>query len=122
MYKQKHGDCLVPRSKEKQNLGKWVDTNIRQQFQRGELSHEHIVMLDKIGFVWDTKNQKTDSHWTIRYNELVAYKQQHGNCIVPLNKANRNLWNWMNNNVRQRFKRGKLSDERVAELDKIVNK
>ena len=118
-YKQQHGNCNVPtRCKENISLGNWVH-NVRQRFKRGELSDERVAMLDEIGFAWKPKKQKADSDWTTRYNDLVAYKQQHGHCNVPTRcKEYRNLGTWVNN-LRQHFKRGELSDERVAMLDKI---
>ena len=114
-YKQQYGHCHVPKSdKENKSLGKWVKY-IRQQFRNGKLSDERVAVLNDIGFVWEVM----DAKWTARYNELVAYKQKYGHCYVPHDyDKNIDLGRWVNN-VRQQFRNGQLSDERVAMLKEI---
>jgi Helicase associated domain len=40
---------------------------------------ERIQKLEALGFVWDGH----DKSWNERYQELKAYKQHHGDCLVP---------------------------------------
>ena len=50
------------------------------------LNEERIRRLDEIGFVWRVKNKMKrfhDRQWDEIYAELVEYKQQHGDCLVP---------------------------------------
>ena len=71
-------------------------------------------MLDEIGFVWQLQED-----WTTRYNDLIAFKQRHGHWFVPAQyKENKSLGFWVHN-LRQGYKNGKLSDERVALLNEI---
>lgn len=50
-YKEKHKDCLVPRSWHDKKLATWVGT---QRDFKNKLDDEKIRMLNEIGFVWDT--------------------------------------------------------------------
>ena len=113
-FKQEFGHCMVPQRYEGNGgLGLWVNY-VRQQFKRGKLSDERVTMLDEIGFAWKLK-----SHWTTRYNDLVAYKKRHGHCYFPSKyEENASLSRWVHN-VRHQYKKGKLSNERVAMLDEI---
>ena len=57
--------------------------------------------------------------WTTRYNELVAYKQQHGHFDVSVHdESKRGLFYWVGN-TRTQFKNGKLSEERIAKMNEI---
>ena len=85
----------------------------------GKLSADRVAMLNEIGFLWEVKEQKLQVDWTTRYNDLVAFKEEHGHCFVPQNyKEKRNLGRWVNY-TRNRGKSGKLSNERVAMLEEI---
>mmetsp|Transcript_2674 Transcript_2674/g.4167 ORF Transcript_2674/g.4167 Transcript_2674/m.4167 type:complete len:191 (+) Transcript_2674:206-778(+) len=58
-------------------------------------------MLESIGFCWDFK----EAAWSQRFNELVAYKQVHGNCNVPFDfPDNPPLGFWVSEQRRQRRK------------------
>ena len=66
-------------------------------------AHENVPPLNSESSVWNK-----------HYTDLIAYRQQHGHCIVPRSyKENSSLGNWVLD-VRKRFKNGKLSDECVA--------
>lgn len=61
------------------------------------LNQERLQKLESIGFAWTAKNVKkkpkkpevirksrlNDSQWNEMYERLVAYKEQHGNTLVP---------------------------------------
>jgi hypothetical protein len=54
-----------------------------------------------------------------RYNELVKFKREFGNCKVPQRyHANPSLGTWVNR-LRQKFNKGTLSDELVAKLNEL---
>jgi hypothetical protein len=54
--------------------------------------------------------------WMTRYNELVNYKREFGDCHVPNQyKANPLLGNWVQNQ-RSFFKTKSLSEDRIAKL------
>ena len=64
-------------------------------------------------------NKTTRIPWDERLQQLEEYKAIHGNCRVPQKyKENPSLGHWVNTQ-RKRFKSGKLSDERIAQLEAI---
>ena len=65
------------------------------------------------------QNKTTQVSWEERLEKLKEYKAVHGNCRVPYKyKENLSLGSWV---IRQRhkFKAGKLSDERISDLNTI---
>lgn len=53
-YKQRHGDCRVPKVfKENEALGTWVSTQ-RRLFSKGTLQQDRLKRLQDIGFCWNT--------------------------------------------------------------------
>lgn len=87
-YASKYGDCLVSRSYHDKKLYNWVILQ-RQEFKkwrqgkRSNLSDERKNALEKIGFVWRMKMLPKAVCWDTRFEELSAYKQEHGNTLVP---------------------------------------
>ena len=119
-YKQQYGDCNVSRYHAMhKTLGYWVG-KMRTEFKNGKLSGERVAKLNELGFVWRIREKKPDAvDWTTRYNELIAYKQQHGDCNVSQYDASyKSLGHWVNK-TRTAFKNGKLSDERIAKLNEL---
>jgi len=121
-YKKEHGDCLVPKCcKENEPLGLWVAKQ-RNLWNAGKMSEDREKLLDKIDFEFDRGARLADGRcdlWQLRYDELVAYKEEHGDCLVPLRwKENEPLGRWV---PRQRahWRDGKLSEDRTKVLDKI---
>ena len=133
-YKDRNGHCLVPkRCKEDQKLGTWVDTQrvqykkMRKKLDRegldyvppkrddepedlegdfatkkplvGRLTDDRIRRLESLGFVWSLRDD-----WQKHYEELVHYKEEHGNCNVPARYTkNRRLGIWVSAQ-RQQYK------------------
>ena len=59
------------------------------------------------------------SSWDTRYNELVAYKNEHGDCLVPSKyKTNIPLAQWVGK-MRRQAKTGLLLQERSQKLEEI---
>lgn len=127
-YNEKHGNCLVPnRYKEDRSLGQWVSAQRRQykQLQNGEdspMTKERAAMLENIGFVWATL-ERGHVPWQIRYEELMAYKSKHGDCLVPIGfKENPQLSSWVSTQRQEMklLKEGKptrLTEERIHLLN-----
>lgn len=96
LYEKEHGTLNVPlKCKANPALGRWVKKQ-REDYRGLGLAHpmpqERITQLNEIGFEWKVKddtNASADSlstrFWNERMNELVAYKEEYGNCIVPGN-------------------------------------
>ena len=55
-YQLENGHCLVPHD---HPVGPWVG---RQRSDRTEMSQDRIDKLDRIGFIWDAKENKCDNH------------------------------------------------------------
>jgi hypothetical protein len=105
-YKESHGHCNVP---QRSILGHWCST---QRQNKDWLSPERIAKLEAEGFSWDPYSDA----WKKRFALLVAYKEIHGHCNVP--RLHGLLGNWCHTQ-RERCKKGKLSSERIAQLDAL---
>jgi superfamily II DNA or RNA helicase len=114
-YKAKHGDCDIPTIfPENPKLGRFVNA-MRTQRNRGTLSQDRIVRLDAVGFVWEST--RGDGDWHRYFQELLNYKNQHGDSVVPsIWPANQKLANWVGRQ-RQAKKAGKLDEEKVRLLE-----
>ena len=91
-------------------LGNWCNTQ-RIARKKGTLSEDYISQLDRIGFEWEVQ----DSRWMQYYEELkifIAQMQRYPK------KGENNLSIWCNTQ-RQGRKKGILSEERIALLDRI---
>ena len=44
------------------------------------MAAERQAALEKIGFKWGVLNHRL---WQTRFDELIAFKQQHDHCNVP---------------------------------------
>jgi predicted helicase len=112
-YKNKHGNCRVPRSyKIDPQLATWVGTQ-RGFYRKGLLTKDRIIKLENLGFEWDPNCSMWESH----YSDLSAYKTKHGHCRVPRNYIeNPRLGNWVINQ-QQFYRKGKLSADRIARLE-----
>ena len=112
-YKQKHGDCLVPRSYGDRKLSKWVNGH-RNNYKKGRLEPIRIQRLENLGFVWDARGES----WEEMFGRLAEYKQNHGNCQVPLNYSDKELANWVNNQ-RVYKNTGKADPSRIQRLNEL---
>jgi len=108
-YKNEHGDVNVPHRPS--DLGKWIQ-NQRTDYKKGVLSTQSIKRLNDIGLVWDIP----EFQWEEKFNELLAYKNKYGNLDIPQNVIG--LGEWVSTQ-RKNNKNGKLSDEKIARLNKI---
>ena len=113
-YRDTNGDCLVPYKFKVDGvaLGLWVG---RQRRWKNKLSDERVKLLDEIGFVWRVVDEDA---WDKNYMLLKAYSDENGNCLVPMKHKvdGFSLGGWVS---KQRYRKDKLSDERVKLLDEI---
>ena len=96
-FHSQFGHFLVPTDFENRQLRPWITTQrshfrFLQEGKPSQLTQERIDLLDKIGFPW-----KTREDWQTRYQELVQFIDENGNCAVPRN-YNRfpKLYRWVN--------------------------
>ncbi len=114
-YKQKYGDCNVPREwPENPKLGKWC-AHQRTAYQNGKLPDDRLQKLEGLGFAWNS----LDAAWEEMFTALKAYKQTYGNCNVTRGwKDNPQLAEWCQ---RQRnvYKNKKILPGRLNRLEDI---
>ena len=119
VYHQEHGNCSALRgfvTESGYKLGKWVNSQ-RQAHRKDKLSADKKQRLDDLGFVWDPNEQK----WEQGFNELSAYHQEHGNCLVPqkfITESGYKLGQWVGVQ-RKAYGKNLLSDERKRRLDAL---
>lgn len=129
-FKDEFGHCRVASGwPENPQLANWVGVQ-RRQFRLGKLSDTRKAALESIGFEWalitrEEHNMASDGvaefeiRWEQRFAELADYQKEHGHCRVPSGWAhNPQLANWVGVQ-RRRYKQGKLSDERVQQLQSL---
>lgn len=99
-YKEENGDCFVPHKyPPNPQLGTWV-TKQRTHYHifmeskkqaagsnsvpcGSHMTEERIARLEALGFAWSGNSNPRYISWDTRYGELVAYKEEHGDCLVP---------------------------------------
>jgi len=132
-YKTEYGDYYVPQHYKgthgNSTLGHWVDSQ-RQIYRQLQIQKEkakndssiaispllqtRIVKLNAIGFQWSAKHKKhspRDRLWYERLDDLMEYKKQHGNCLVPLRyRPNPKLGRWVCTQ-RQQYRLKKTQEE-----------
>ena len=127
MFRKFHGHSHVPHHYS-HNLGlaNWVK---RQRYQyrlkisgkRSTLTEERIRMLNGVDFVWSSH----DAIWEERFQQILAYKKAHGDCVVPsVFDENPSLGIWTKRQRRQykNYQKGlpsSMTESRIAKLEKI---
>jgi hypothetical protein len=100
---------------------------IRQQRRNfkmnpNRLSQPQYEALNAIDPNWSVSRRQFQ--WNVQFQQLRIYKQQHGDCIVPISHANKQLANWVHNqrkqyNLRLKGKASDLTTERLQRLQDI---
>jgi hypothetical protein len=118
-YKAEHGDCRVPHSfktEDRFTLGSWCHSR-RTEYEKGQLSQEHIDALEALGFLWDPLEE--DFQEALGY--LKGYKAEHGDCRVPHSFKTDDgfrLGSWCRSR-RAQYPKGRLSQERIDALEAL---
>jgi Helicase associated domain len=134
-YKAIHGHCNVPQSTD---LGKWVkmqrenkhEADLKMQGSTPArkkpkpcLSQSRIEKLELIGFQW--RVAKPAVGWENRYEQLVQYRNQHGDCNVPQSyPPDKPFGRWVmkqrcQHSLKLRNEKSQLTDEREKKLNDI---
>ena len=108
-YKAENGDCNVPGKQD--SLGDWVNSQ-RSYYKRGILSQERVGLLESVGFSWEP----FDESWMARFDELVDFKNENGDCNVPCSQGP--LGTWVRDQ-RKYHKKVKLSQDRIELLNSV---
>jgi hypothetical protein len=112
-WKKAHGHCEVPQKNG--SLGRWVHRQ-RESKHKNNMSAERDKKLIDLGFVWRQKTSRPTDTWDERFEQLVEYRNELGDCNVPQSyEKTPGLGRWVN---RQRTAKAKeeLGDERIAKL------
>jgi len=128
LYKEKNGNCLVPKSySPNPSLAHWVE-NQRKEYrrmiagQKSSMTSEKVSALEGIGFVWNPK----DYEWEINFNSLrqAIKNPPKGKKLQKLSSLNPDLQKWVSKQQAQivRCMNGrscKLPKERIEALLKL---
>ena len=116
-FKQQHGHVDVSqKSRDYPKLAAWVAKQRFDKKKNRPILATRAHRLDELGFTWAFA---PTASWEQRFDELLAYRQTHGDCKVPQHwPENKQLGKWVNT-TRTQLKRGKLSADRKAKLDSI---
>jgi len=129
-YKKEHGDCLVPqRYPQNPQLGVWVNKQraeykLFKEGKKSSMTQERINALESVGFIW-AKRRKGQPTWDLKFEELTAYRQEHGDCLVPTKYAeNPALGRWVSTQraqykLMQEGKPSTTTAERVRLLENL---
>ena len=98
---QENGNLRIPKSYVTSTgltLGSWIQTQRRvySGTVTGNLTEEKVRKLNKIGMVWDTRNQS----WNEALTELQVYYKEHGNLDIKARYETANgfkLGRWISN-------------------------
>ncbi len=114
-----HGDLDVPQgyvTNESFPLGEWIEYE-RFRHRYGRISPQQTQRLNDIGMLWT----KFDVRWKRSFQAVCDYRQTHGDIHIPRNfrsKEGVDLYAWLSAQ-RQNYKAGKLSAERIRQLNEI---
>ena len=80
-YHVEHGDSDVPDGYDtNRQLAKWVSRQ-RAQRHKSLLSEDQVRLLDEVSFTWKHRDRGS---WEDRLAEVIAFKEKHGHCNIPL--------------------------------------
>lgn len=125
-YKEKHGDCRVPKHYEDDPaLGKWVDNERNRATLDDSIGKDRREKLNSLRFQWSSETLVSpiwEKRWNFMFDKLQAYKRSHGDCLVPKRYVtevdNEKLGNWVTYQ-RSRHAAGRLRKDRIVQLESV---
>ena len=123
-YKHEYGNCIVPRGYVfNPRLAVWVaeqrkQYKLRLDGRNSSITAERIALLEHVDFAWNAQ----EAAWERHMADLKAFKEENGDCLVPVNHPNYpKLGLWVKEQRRHFnfLKRGKpshMTDSRYVEL------
>jgi sugar phosphate isomerase/epimerase len=100
-FKNQHGHCKVPVSDEE--LGNFVklarrEYKLKHQGKKSSMTEDRERDLRNLGFVFEggktpQRSEPGRKTWEERFEELLAFKEEHGHTVVPQNSGR--LGNWV---------------------------
>eukprot|EP00536_Pseudo-nitzschia_multiseries_P012591 jgi/Psemu1/290388/fgenesh1_pg.490_\ len=117
VYKEREGDCSVPRFHKEgdKGLGVWLNRQ-RKLYKTGNLDPSRQKRLEDAGVVLNRNEQK----WEIMFALLVVFRNREGHCRVPQDHSedDKKLGSWLDSQ-RQKKKKDKLDADLQARLETI---
>jgi hypothetical protein len=119
-YKEQHGNCNVPFSyKEDTGLRAWVTIQRSNRYCSKKLTPEQKDKLKRLGFDWETREEREERVWNEFFERLKAYRREYLDCCVPKGfKEDPSLGKWVSNQ-RQLNKRHKFTPHRKEKLESV---
>jgi superfamily II DNA or RNA helicase len=110
-FRSQHGRCNVPRNwPENPSLATWVS---HQRKGKDRLLAGQRQQMEALGFQWAPH----ENTWEAMFSALVQYKEQHGDCMVPVyGLENPALGMWV---FAQRQRKDRLPATRRERLEKL---
>lgn len=108
-YKEKYGDCRPPQKGIYAKLNGWCVT---QRTLKNSMPQNRKILLNNIGFDWNILDAQFDE-WVVKLKE---YKKEFGH--LKISSSHTQLNNFATN-TRANFRKGKISEERIAILNSI---
>jgi hypothetical protein len=103
-FQEEKKHCLVPHTyPTNPPLARWVKRQryqykLLQESKQSSMTPDRIKILEECGFIWDSH----EAAWQERLKELLDYKIEHDNCLVPSNyPPNPQLATWVKCQRRQ---------------------
>lgn len=97
-------------------LGSWI-SNQRTAYKKGDLSSERKQLLEKIGMVWDIREE----FWEETYDALRDYYQKNGHTNIPkkhITSFGTDLYEWLRTQYKK-YKNGHLPVDKIERLKKL---
>jgi len=128
-FKEKYGHCMVPQKYPNNvSLGIWVNKqrmehNLLQDGKKSSMTPDRLKALENLGFIWAKRKGMTT--WNGKYEELLQYKREFGDCLVPTKYSkNPALGRWVSTQreqyrLLQEGKPTKMVDEKIKLLESI---
>jgi hypothetical protein len=119
-YKKQHGSCNVSQyDKEDPTLGWWVCHQRSNRYCSKKLTLEQRDRLSKLGFDWETKEEREERFWNELFERLKAYRREYLDCCVPKGfKEDPSLALWVATQ-RKLYKRSKILLHRKEKLESV---
>jgi hypothetical protein len=95
-YHAEHGDCSVPldyvTAENKIRLGFWVQRQ-RATHAAGKLPQDRLIRLESLDFSFRVlPDESIVAQWNRMFDQLIAYRQRHGDCLVPSDEPVLGWW------------------------------
>lgn len=109
-YYTEFNTTKVPASYDKE-MYTWCHT---QRLNKAKLSELQISLLNELNFKWKVLDEEFEE----RFNELLEYKEEHGDLLVPRRYHNKKFANWVYR-IRNPKDKALLSQDRLDRLNEI---